>query len=289
MNKTVILCLVLLLLIAASTGCKVAPPDAGNVATQAETVGGNVSSFNSTFSGNMDIVVTGGKNPSKLNMSLSGTNITDVSGDKSETLLDTKTLKPGATAMETMHIESYVSDKWQYLNIPVDTAKANTWYKTPVKDNDNILQSSQLAGALGLLKNATEVTYLSADKINGVSCYMITAKPDPKSTIAFMLSQAQTHYSLGLSDTDFSGIDYSKALQNVQIKLWVSRKDFKIIKATTSITLELTPEQLAASSGSFDTMTFSLNVSLIFSRYNSAVKITVPPDALNASELSPGS
>ncbi len=264
------------------TGCAGGSPNPQGVVTKLVDASGKVNNFTADITSAITLESVGGTNANKLSMTLTGNSTVDITHDRSHTQLTVTTTAAGQQS-DVSDIELYAADQWQYLKFPMGEG-APTWIKIG-RAGDILAKTSQVAQETDLLKTATKVTALADETVNGVACNVLQAKPDVQKLLTLLLGQAQTHYTLGLQDSDFSDFDFSKVVKSVQIKEWIAKDTGRLVKAQGDISIQLAPADVGAASTDFTSLNVDMTMTITFSNYNAQVNIQVPADALSAPEM----
>jgi hypothetical protein len=230
----------------------------------------------------LDMEIVGGKQAMKISMDGTGTGAMDVINKKMQMALDVNAEIPGAgtTQMKmTMTMDMYMVDGWLYTKMTIPTAKEQ-WTKTKIEGNE--ISQDQLAQLLLLLKSTTQSTLTGTEKVNGVDCYVLELTPNMTDLWQWMMSQ-QGNLAEGV---DLSQFDISKLIKSYELKYWISKTDFSMVKAKADLNMDVDPAAVGASADDFERMTMLINMDMTFSDYNKAVDIQLPADAVNAQETS---
>jgi len=230
---------------------------------------------------NMEIV--GGEQAMKMAMDGTGTGAMDVINKKMQMALDVDAEISGTGTSQikmTMTMEMYMVDGWLYTKMTIPMSGVQ-WTKTKVEGNET--SQDQLAQLLQLMKSTIQITLTGTEKVNGVDCYVLQITPNMIELWQWMMSQQGSNLA---GDIDLSQFDISKLIKSYELKYWISKTNFNLIKAKADMSMDVDPAALGASVDDFERMTMLIDLDMIFSDYNKAVDIQLPADAVNAKETS---
>ena len=230
---------------------------------------------------NMEIV--GGEQAMKMAMDGTGTGAMDVINKKMQMALDVDAEISGTGTSQikmTMTMEMYMVDGWLYTKMTIPMSGVQ-WTKTKVEGNET--SQDQLAQLLQLMKSTIQITLTGTEKVNGVDCYVLQITPNMTELWQWMMSQQGSNLA---GDIDLSQFDISKLIKSYELKYWISKTNFNLIKAKADMSMDVDPAALGASVDDFERMTMLIDLDMIFSDYNKAVDIQLPADAVNAKETS---
>jgi hypothetical protein len=155
------------------------------------------------------------------------------------------------------------------------------WTKTKVEGNE--ISQDQLAQLLQLMKSTIQTTLTGTEKVNGIDCYVLQISPNMTELWQWMMSQQGSNLA---GDVDLSQFDISKLIKSYELKYWISKTDFNLIKAKADMNMDIDPAAVGASVDDFESMTMLIDLDMTFSDYNKVVDIQLPADAVNAEETS---
>jgi len=119
------------------------------------------------------------------------------------------------------------------------------------------------------LLDVSNVQKLNDEVVDGVNCYVLQIDPDLEKYFEIMMSQLETSGSGNLSLGDISDI-----IEGWSIKQWIA-KDTNLIKKIYN--------QMTMSYSFFDQeITMDMEITVVFSNYNTAITIELPEEAENA-------
>jgi hypothetical protein len=219
----------------------------------------------------------------KMAMDGTGTGAMDVINKKMQMALDVDAEISGTGTSQikmTMTMEMYMVDGWLYTKMTIPMSGVQ-WTKTKVEGNE--ISQDQLAQLLQLMKSTIQITLTGTEKVNGVDCYVLQITPNMIELWQWMMSQQGSNLA---GDIDLSQFDISKLIKSYELKYWISKTNFNLIKAKADMSMDVDPAALGASVDDFERMTMLIDLDMIFSDYNKAVDIQLPADAVNAKETS---
>ena len=239
----------------------------------------------------LNIEATGGKDPGKVAIALTGTSSVDAPGKQVQLISDLKMSLPGE-ADQTISLKVYITGGWAYIGYTVP-GEGEQWAKSQLTDQIWNQMGGQDALS-ALLLSALSASQGNDETINGVSCYVVNATPNADAISALLKSQ------IPAGEVDLSGIDFNKFLQPLVLKSWIDKSSFLPLKQSLNYALTLTPQDIASSLGNipeasavpgdlaegFDQMVITLTADINYSDFGKPVVVTVPPAAQSAPEMS---
>lgn len=179
---------------------------------------------------------------------------------------------------QSMSGEIYLIDGWMYAN-PIAPTANNQWTKLKLTDELWAMQS-QLLGMSDFLKSPVGLELLGNENINGVDCYVLSVIPNVSSLTSWMEGQMQA----GQTSVDLSKIDISKMLQNYTIKEWIAKDSYLPSKLQIGIKMDGASLESSGYSSAAQ-MNMEMNATFMYYDYGKTVNIQLPPEALNATEI----
>ncbi len=239
-----------------------------------------------TYQFDMDMVmtmdVTGGTQPGAITM--------DATGDGAMSLVDqrmkmtmTMTMDIPGMGEETMEQESYLVGGWMYIRQTMAGMDLG-WMKMEMPEGMWETQD-QLDQQIEFLTQGdlSMVEFLGSEKVAGVDCYVLEVTPDMVD-LANYLSQQQGIE--GLTPSDLTKLVV--AIKQFSIKEWLAKDSGLCMKASNHILMEMTPELLDLAPGDFEKMAADMDIEMTFRDYNKPVAIILPPEAMDAQEITGG-
>jgi hypothetical protein len=141
-------------------------------------------------------------------------------------------------------------------------------------------QQDQVEQYIRLLATAVEVDYKGTETVNGIECYVFELEPN-MDTLQELLAQETASGML----MDLSGIDLAELYKELSVKEWLAKDNYQLQRTEVKIVMEMSPEDVGATSDAFDKMTIDMNMGMRFYAYNQPFSIELPPEALDAEEM----
>jgi hypothetical protein len=271
------LALVLSFSLVAFVGCKEKLPQeemdqiiADAVAASYDTV-----SFDTDFP--MTITVEGGSDPGTLTVAMSGTGAIDTIA---QAMRMTMAIDIGVadTEPQSASAEVYVFEGWMYTGVSITDAGMQ-WAKMAL--TEPLWQQQDKVGQYAeLLATAVEVEYKGTETVNGVECYLFELEPDMDTLGALLVEETS---SLGL--INLSGLDLAALYQELSVKEWLAKDSHLLQRTEIEIVMEISPEDVGATSDDFEKMTMDIGMTMRFYAYDQPFTVVVPPEALAAEEV----
>ena len=230
----------------------------------------------------MTMGVTGGTAEGEITMDASGDGAMSLVDQRMKMLM-TMTMDIPGMGEETMEQESYLVGGWMYVRQSLAGMDLG-WMKMEMPEETWETQN-QLDQQIEFLTggNLSLVKFLGSEKVSGVDCYVLEVTPDMVD-LANYLSQQQ-----GMED--LTALDLTQliiAIKQFSIKEWLAKDSGLCMKASDRIYMEMTPELLNVSPEEFEKMAMDMDIAITFRDYNKPVSIVLPPEALNAQEITSG-
>lgn len=165
-----------------------------------------------------------------------------------------------------MTAKMYMLDSWMYMG--TDMMGKMTWMKAKLTNELWEKQQNSLMQYEELLKNTIEVNVIGEETVNGVACWKLDVKPD----MAKIMGWYQTAMSDSLEDLP-DDVDLSKMFKDIKLKMWVAKDTFYTVKCDMTMSMEVEGSVMAVS------------MTMIQSKFNQPVTITLPAEANNAIEI----
>jgi hypothetical protein len=266
------------------TGCGSNDLTVQEILTNTQSAVSDIDSYKIAYDMVLDMEIVGGEQAMKMSMDGTGIGSMDVPSKKMQMSLDVDAEIPGTgtTQMKvSMTMDMYMVNGWLYTKMTIPTA-GEQWTKANVTGNE--ISQDQLAQLHQMLKTTAQSSLTGTEKVNGVNCYVLELTPSIEELWNWMMSQQGGSLTEGI---DFSEYDISKLIKSYELKYWISKSDYHVIKAYADINMDMEPGTLGASLEDFDRMTMLINMNMTFSDYNVPVNIELPADAAGAEEVSP--
>jgi len=206
----------------------------------------------------MTMEVFGGTEPGTMSLSADGTGVIDRVNREMQMTMD-MTMSASEEGEQEMSMETYIYDEWVYMKMSIPEV-GEQWMKT---------------------KLATEVKFLGSEAVDGVNCYVFDIIPDVGKLIEY-LSQQQGMQGVDLEDIE----NLEELFENMSIstKAWIAEDSLFLTKSTAHMLMDVTPDDVGASSEDFDRATMDLSTVMTVYSYNQPVSIELPAEALEAPE-----
>jgi hypothetical protein len=270
------LALVLSFTLVAFVGCKALPQEEmDQIIADAVAAGYDTVSFDMDFP--MTITAEGGSDPGTMTADTSGTGAIDTI---SQAMRMTLTMAIGAPGTESQNVsaEIYVVEGWMYTGASI-TDEGMQWAKMALTE-PLWQQQDQVGQYAELLATAVEVKYKGTETVNGVECYVFELEPD-MDTLGDLLVTVTS--SLGL--VNLSGLDLAALYQELSVKEWLAKDSHLLQRTEIEIVMEISPEDVGATSDDFEKMTMDIGMTMRFYAYDQPFTVVLPPEALAAEEV----
>ncbi len=182
-------------------------------------------------------------------------------------------------ADQEIDAQVYVLDGWMYTGADIP-GYGEQWQKMALTE-EMWQQQDMTAQQVELLATAIEVDYKGTETVSGVECYVFEIEPDMDS-LSDLLSQDASNLNL----MDFSGFDLGELYQELSVKEWLAKDSYWVMRVEVEMVMEMGPDDVGATSDDFDQMTMDVDMIMNFYDYNQPVSIELPPEALDAEEMS---
>jgi len=227
----------------------------------------------------MTMEVFGGTEPGTMSLSADGTGVIDRVNREMQMTMD-MTMSASEEGEQEMSMETYIYDEWVYMKMSIPEV-GEQWMKTKLTPEMWATQQ-QIEQAMELLQTATEVKFLGSEAVDGVNCYVFDIIPDVGKLIEY-LSQQQGMQGVDLEDIE----NLEELFENMSIstKAWIAEDSLFLTKSTAHMLMDVTPDDVGASSEDFDRATMDLSTVMTVYSYNQPVSIELPAEALEAPEI----
>jgi hypothetical protein len=128
------------------------------------------------------------------------------------------------------------------------------------------------------------VTSLGTEVVGGVECYVLEVKPDLNALIEWAKTQ-QANPGAGMDGLDISQMDLAEMVKTYSIKEWITKDGYLLKKADMEMVMEISGQDFMATATGAGITTLTLRASMNFYDYNKPLTISVPPEALEAEEI----
>ena len=230
----------------------------------------------------MTMDVTGGIQAGKITMDATGDGAISLVDQRMKMML-TMTMDMPYMGEQTIEQESYFVEGWMFIRQSMAGIDLG-WMKMEVPEGMWETQN-QLDQQIKFLTGGdlSMVEFLGSEKVAGVDCYVLEVTPDMVD-LANYLSQQQGME--GLTPADLTKLIV--AIKQFSVKQWLAKDSYRCMKSSNHILLELTPELLDMTEGEFKKIAMDIDIEMTFRDYNKPVSIVLPPEALDAEEITGG-
>lgn len=239
------------------------------------------------FQMSISMNVTGGSQPAKVNLEVSGNGSENRLNHNSLLKLKTGTSMGTGTSSNPkieINMDMYTIDNMLYMNIVMPFG--GMWTKT--KFTDALQKKFNLNMAdeqLKLLNSPSKLAFLRYEKIGDSSGYVMQITPTAETLSNWMNAQQ----SSGSTNVDWGKLDISKAFKNMVFICWIAEDNKYLIRMDCDVLADLSYQDIGATIKDFEKMTMGIKMSINFYDYNKAFSIVLPPEAAGAIEVSPDS
>jgi hypothetical protein len=179
--------------------------------------------------------------------------------------------------------DGYVINGWQYIH--TKGSDTESWVKKEC--SDELLETrNQFCQQVGLLKAATDITFLGSEKVDGIDCYILLFKPDTAALAKYLQyceSQPQQ------TEAVFEGDDLIKMFKAFEIKEWITRDEYLPMKLDGNIDIETTSLVImpwgVGWGGEYANFAENIKMQTKFKDFNQPVDIELPAEALQAKQI----
>jgi hypothetical protein len=186
-------------------------------------------------------------------------------------------------SMQNMAADMYLTSGWIYMKADMPGAGAG-WIKMKLTD-ELWTQQSRMTSMTEFLKSPLNVEQLGSENIRGIDCYVLSITPDMKSIYEWMAGQTFA----GQSGMDPANLNMSPSTGDFKIKEWISKTDYLVTRQQIGIKFNVSKgSTTTAPSGTQNKIAMDMSALLDYYDYGKPVVIQLPPEALNAQEMSPG-
>ena len=234
-----------------------------------------------SFKFNMDFTMSSdfsfGTQTGTMTIQQTATGSVDITNKQVATNANVVLQIPGQ-AQQNATAEIYILNGWIYTGT-TPTVGTEQWSKMALTD-EMWSAESQISSMSDFLTNHINLELVGTEIVNGVDCYIFSINPDMKSLISWIEGQMQSEQAnVNLNDADFS-----QMLKDFTVKEWVAKDSYLPIKQQIGVTLNI-PSIQTTSSTPGTPMSMYMNATLTYSDYGQHVNVQLPPEALNAKEI----
>jgi len=229
-----------------------------------------------------DMAVTikaiGGEQPVEAKLAMDTTGVIDKANREMQTTTDMTQEAPGEVKMR-MATEFYLVGEWAYAKLRLLNL-LDQWGKTRLTEEmwDRL---DMVGGQVELLTAPVEVNFLGSEDITGVPCYVLQLMPTTEA-LSNWLNQQQLS---GIEKIDWVALNLDRIFKEWSYKCWIAKDSYLLVKLEADMLLEMTPDDVGASTGDFETETVNIALAMIVYDHNIPVAIVLPEAALGAPEM----
>jgi len=281
MIRKILLLSLALVLCFAFVGCAqkgevLTPEQIDQIVTEAVSaaVEANTYQFDMDMSVTMEVI--GGTEPGTMTMDAVGTGAID-NVHKEMQMLMTMTMNIPEQGEQEMGMETYIVGEWMYMEMSVPEMDEQ-WMKMELPEGMWETQN-QLEQQMELLETAAEVKFVDSEIVDDVDCYIFEITPDMEKLADYLSQQ------LGMEGINLGELNLAELFKEMSVKEWIAKDSYLLTKTEVHMLMELTPEDVGATSEDFERMTMDLSMGMTVHDYNQPVSIELPPEAQDAIEM----
>ncbi len=174
--------------------------------------------------------------------------------------------------------EVYIVDGWMYTRMDF-FGLGEQWAKMELNE-ETWQQQDPLFEQLEFLAAAVEVNYLRTEMVDDTECYLFEIVPDMEA-LGEMLSEEMA----GMGTLDFSQFDLEEFSTDLSVREWIAVDSSLLMKVEIYLAMEMSASEAGVSEEGIDSMTTEVTMVVNFHNYNEPVFIELPPEALEAEEI----
>lgn len=267
-----------LLASAATAACQPSPGAPANtrqILDNIQSANATVKTFSFSANASVTVEVTGGTSPGKMPMVMELTGQVDTVNKSMQMSGELSADIPGV-GEQSLPLSVYIVDGWIYTKVQVAN-HGEQWVK--VKLDDKQWASQDLLGQqMEFLGTAANVTLGQDENVDGVPSYVLSIDPDMKVLMEWVTRQQN-------AALDLTQLDLSKMFKSFSVRVWIAKATYLPVRANTQVTMEMSPEDVGATTEDFDKLALAMNMKYSFFDYNKPVTIVLPDAANSASEM----
>ena len=181
---------------------------------------------------------------------------------------------------QSLIYDIYQMTDWIYMKMEVP-GMGEQWIKMPVSDKLNE-KLDLVDQQLGPLEGTVKLELQGYANVDGAECYVISIVPDTEKLTEWISEQQGATQGI-----DWGNIsDLSDIFKKIEYTCYVTKDSNLVKKLVVNMQMELTPEQMGETGGSFDKMAMSISVDMTLYGHNESFSINLPDEAQNAMEVS---
>jgi uncharacterized tellurite resistance protein B-like protein len=225
----------------------------------------------------MTAEVSGGGDAGVMTVDMSGTGAMDIVNEAMQVTMNMAMDVPGQGSQD-IDAATYIVEGWMYTGATIP-GYGEQWTKMALTEQI-WQQQDQVEQYIRLLATAVEVDYKGTETVNGIECYVFELEPN-MDTLQELLAQETASGML----MDLSGIDLAELYKELSVKEWLAKDNYQLQRTEVKIVMEMSPEDVGATSDDFDKMTIDMKMSMRFYAYNQPFSVVLPPEAETAVEV----
>jgi uncharacterized tellurite resistance protein B-like protein len=208
----------------------------------------------------MTAEVSGGGDAGVMTVDMSGTGAMDIVNEAMQVTMNMAMDVPGQGSQD-IDAATYIVEGWMYTGATIP-GYGEQWTK------------------MALTEQIWQQQDKGTETVNGIECYVFELEPN-MDTLQELLAQETASGML----MDLSGIDLAELYKELSVKEWLAKDNYQLQRTEVKIVMEMSPEDVGATSDAFDKMTIDMNMGMRFYAYNQPFSIELPPEALDAEEM----
>jgi hypothetical protein len=216
--------------------------------------------------------------PESMMLTGDGEGLLDIENQALFMKLNTRIEIPGEPDQDYL-VETYFVGGYVYTSVP-QAEGGEEWIKIAMPSGLWDRQN-QLIQQAELLENSAAVKYLGEESIDGQECYVVELKPSTES-LKKLLSQIDVPM---IDSQAGSSLDLPGLFKDLIIKQWINKESYLFIKTVEHMSMELEPQDIGVSEGTFKKLNIFADIEMKFYDYNQPVNIQLPAGAEKAREI----
>jgi hypothetical protein len=226
----------------------------------------------------MTMTVVGGSESGEITMVGGGTGVMDMVNREMQMAMN-MTMDIPELGEQEMKTEVYIIGGWMYTSVNIPEM-GEQWLKMKFSEEIWQQQKSQVEQQIEFLKTAVEIKSLPDETVNGTECYVFEVVPSMEA-----LGELLSQQAYGMGGMDFGEFNLDDLLKEMSVKEWIAKDSYRVMKAEVDMVMEMRPADVGATEADFEKMTMDIKVVERLYDYNQPVSITLPPEALDATEM----
>jgi len=235
-----------------------------------------------TIDGSADITMSASGEQQTLTMAVDFDAAYDLPGKKGKTI-STMTM-PGVSQSGAGKSEVYMMGNTMYMGSVDSYGGEMMWIKQAAEED--IVSAKMMNSTIGML-NAFEGTYLGTETVNGEQADKMAVTPNIRTLISTVVeSQYGDLEAMGVDATQMEEAIslIENSVKQTDVVIWFSKETSLPLKAEGGITLEMDIGTLTGTPGVGGGIQMQIDF-LVNADYTTPVSISLPAEALNATDL----